>query len=362
MTIALPRFAVVVAARPNFMKVGPVISALGGRAVVDLIHTGQHYDEKMSASFFDDLGLPRPDTDLGIGSGSHAQQTGAVMARLEPYLIETSPAVVIVVGDVNSTMAAAITSAKAQIPVAHVEAGLRSFDWSMPEEINRVITDRLSTWLFTPSADGDENLIREGMAESAIHRVGNVMIDTLERLLPKARAGFDAVRSRLSLPKEYAVLTLHRPGNVDDPAALAGLMGAVNRVADRIPLVFPVHPRTAPQLREHGLDTSGSVHLVEPMGYLDFLGLQDGARLILTDSGGIQEETSVLGVQCLTLRPNTERPITITDGTNHLVGTNPEAIVEEAMKALERPRQPASIPLWDGHAGERIADVLVAGR
>ncbi len=342
------------------MKVGPVIDALGDGADVDLVHTGQHYDHEMSAAFFDDLGLPRPDVDLGVGSGSHAQQTGAVMEKLEPRLAALAPDAVVVVGDVNSTMAAAITAAKAEIPVAHVEAGLRSFDWSMPEEINRIVTDRLSAWLFTPSEDADENLLREGMPESAIHRVGNVMIDTLQRLLPRARDGFPALRKRLDLPSEYAVLTLHRPGNVDDPVSLTALMEGIQEVALRLPVIFPVHPRTAGQLRQLDVSSGSGLVLVEPMGYLDFLGLLDNARLVMTDSGGIQEETSVLGVQCLTMRPNTERPITITSGTNHLVGTETESIVEEAINALGRPRMPASIPQWDGRAGERIARKLLA--
>jgi UDP-N-acetylglucosamine 2-epimerase (non-hydrolysing) len=352
-----PRISVVAAARPNFMKVGPVLRPLEGRASVELIHTGQHYDHAMSQSFFADLGLPEPDINLGVGSGSHAEQMAGVMTTFERHLSQSLADAVVVVGDVNSTLAAALVAAKLLVPVAHVEAGLRSRDWSMPEEVNRVLTDRLSTWLFTPSEDGDANLIAEGIEKDRISFVGNVMIDTLFEHLPEARARSSRLRESLDLPGDYALLTLHRPSNVDEMEQLMGLLGAIGRIGTDCPVVFPVHPRTRAQLAEHGLPPS--IRAVDPYGYIDFLGLLSSAALALTDSGGIQEETSVLGVPCLTLRHNTERPITVDLGTNRVVGTDPATIVAAASDALSRSWSPAEIPLWDGMAGERIAEVLV---
>ena len=354
----LPRLSVVAAARPNFMKVGPVLRALRGRASVELIHTGQHYDHAMSQAFFADLGLPEPDINLGVGSGSHAEQMAGVMIAFERHLSASDSDAVVVVGDVNSTLAAALVAAKLQVPVAHVEAGLRSRDWSMPEEVNRVLTDRLSTWLFTPSEDGDANLLAEGIEKDRISMVGNVMIDTLFEHVTEARARSPHIRESLGLPDDYALLTLHRPSNVDEMAQLMGLLGAIGEIGTECPVVFPVHPRTRAQLTEQGLPSS--IRVVDPYGYIDFLGLLSSARLVLTDSGGIQEETSVLGIPCLTLRHNTERPITVELGTNRVVGTDPDTIVAAAKEALSTSWSPAEIPLWDGMAGQRIADVLLA--
>jgi UDP-N-acetylglucosamine 2-epimerase (non-hydrolysing) len=358
----------VAGARPNFMKVAPVIRALRARGVETfLVHTGQHYDPTMSELFFRDLGLPEPDVHLGVGSGSHAQQTARVMERLEPVLLERRPDLVVVVGDVNSTLAGALVCAKLGVPVAHVEAGLRSFDRSMPEEINRVLTDQVSELLFTTSPEAEANLLREGIERARIHFVGNPMIDSLERHL--AQAARSDVLDRLGLSEgSYGVVTLHRPSNVDDPGRLAGILEALRDVASEIPVVFPAHPRTTRTIRAAGLDrfvgdgaAGRGIDLTEPLGYLDFLRLMAGARLVLTDSGGIQEETTVLGVPCLTLRPNTERPITIEMGTNRLVGSRPEDIRREALAVLAAPRPtPRRPPLWDGRAGERIAEVIVS--
>ncbi|MGQ0743216.1 MAG: non-hydrolyzing UDP-N-acetylglucosamine 2-epimerase [Acidimicrobiales bacterium] len=345
----------VAGARPNFVKIKPVIDALERRDVeVRLVHTGQHYDAAMSSVFFEELGLRPPDYSLEVGSGSHAEQTAAVMLRMEPLLATMRPALVVVVGDVNSTVAASLVAAKAVIPLAHVEAGLRSRDWSMPEEVNRVVTDRLSTYLLAPSADAADNLLVEGFDPRNIHLVGNVMIDTLLVNLERARAR--PILSDLGLdPGGYGVVTLHRPANVDDAALLRTLMQALSRIARTIPLVLPAHPRAAVRLA--GLAGPG-LRVVEPLGYLDFLALTAAARLVLTDSGGVQEETTVLGVPCLTLRDNTERPITVSEGTNFLVGRDPARIVAEAERIVVEgvvARRPA---LWDGQAGERIAAAL----
>lgn len=346
-------------ARPNFMKVKPVMDALESRGVdVVLVHTGQHYDASMSEVFLAELGIRRPDRCLEVGSGTHAAQTGRIMAAFEPVVEEVAPDVVIVVGDVNSTLACALVAAKAGPLVAHVEAGLRSRDWAMPEEVNRVVTDRMSDYLFSPSPDAVENLRAEGYRPDQIHLVGNVMVDALFANLERARA-----RPLLAdlgvVAGEYGVVTMHRPANVDDAITLNRLMGAFEVVGGDCPLVFPVHPRTRTRLP--GTDGSLAVRLVDPLGYLDFLALEAGARLVLTDSGGVQEETTVLGVPCLTLRDNTERPITVTQGTNRLVGRDPERIVAEAQRVLrdgvER-RRPA---LWDGLAGQRIAEAIVGG-
>ena len=341
------------------MKVAPIIAALRDRNGVRqiLVHTGQHYDARMSDVFFRDLGMPNPDIHLGVGSGTHAQQTARVMTEIEPTLLGERPDMVVVAGDVNSTLAVALTASKLQIPVAHVEAGLRSRDWTMPEEVNRVLTDRLSDLLFTPSRDGDENLVKEGIDPARIHFVGNVMIDSLRAALP--RAGESRIHERLEVRRGgYALATLHRPANVDAPEALRPLLEALAEVARDIPVLFPIHPRTRSRLpadfRAEGLK------LVEPLGYLDFLALLADARLVMTDSGGIQEETTALGVPCLTLRENTERPITVSVGTNLLVGTDPARVVPAAREVLAGRVRKGGLPeLWDGNAAQRIADLLV---
>lgn len=352
----------VVGARPNFMKVAPLIVQLRKRGAQQvLVHTGQHYDVKMSDVFFQDLGMPAPDVHLGVGSGTHAQQTAKVMVEIEPVLDREKPDVVVVAGDVNSTVAVALVAAKAQIPVAHVEAGLRSRDWGMPEEVNRVVTDRLSQLLFTPSRDGDENLLAEGTPKERIHFVGNVMIDSLRAALPRAEER--TIHRELELTRgKYALVTLHRPANVDDPVVFARLLDALGTVAKRVPVVFPIHPRTRARLAQDAAlrgRVPEAMRLCDPLGYLDFLALTAHAALVLTDSGGIQEETTALQVPCLTLRENTERPVTVTVGTNQLVGRDPERIVPAAAAILEGRAKRGAIPeLWDGRAAERIAAVL----
>jgi UDP-N-acetylglucosamine 2-epimerase (non-hydrolysing) len=347
----------IVGARPNFVKAAPVVRTLRERGVSQtIIHTGQHYDALMSDVFFEELEIPTPDLNLGVGSGSHAAQTAALLTALEPAFVSLRPAIVVAYGDVNSTLAAAIVAAKLGIPIAHVEAGLRSFDRSMPEEINRVETDVLADLHFTTSPEARDNLLREGVADEGIHFVGNPMIDTLVA----HRDRFDAarVRDRLGLPARYGVVTLHRPGNVDDPGVAARIVSAVVVVASMVPLVIPLHPRGRPTLEAAGLAGAPGVTIVDPLGYVDFLSLVSGAALVVTDSGGIQEETTILGIPCLTVRPNTERPITISHGTNRLV--EPEALPEAARTTLASgipaPAEPP--PLWDGQAGERIADVV----
>jgi UDP-N-acetylglucosamine 2-epimerase (non-hydrolysing) len=328
-----------------------------------LVHTGQHYDARMSQLFFDELEIPRPDYELEVGSASHAVQTAEIMKRFEPVLQQELPDAVVVVGDVNSTIACALTSVKMGIPVAHVEAGLRSFDRSMPEEINRVLTDAISQWLFVSERSGLENLRREGVGEERIFFVGNVMIDTLRA--HRERSERSAILEDLKLTAGgYAVLTLHRPASVDSPSVLKGLLAAVARLGRELPVVFPVHPRTHRMLQEvmpaSNTGQAGWLRLLEPLGYLDFLKLMAHARLVLTDSGGIQEETTVLGVPCLTLRTSTERPATIAEGTNVLVGLDPDRIVAEGLRALSASRKSARIPeLWDGATARRIVDVLV---
>lgn len=354
----------VVGARPNFMKIAPIMIALRGAGFLrqKLVHTGQHYDVAMSHVFFTDLGMPIPDIHLGVGSGSHAEQTAKVLVGFEKVCQEEKPDLVVVAGDVNSTMACAIDCAKLRIPCAHVEAGLRSFDMEMPEEVNRIITDRICDLLLTPSADGDENLRKEGTPDERIFRVGNVMIDTLRAHLPKAVASGSPAKLGVQRGR-YAVLTLHRPSNVDDRRVLTGLIGALESVQRQLPVVFPVHPRTRKRFDEFGLtsriDAMPGLRLCSPLGYLEFLGLTSQAKLVLTDSGGLQEETTALGIPCLTLRENTERPVTIDEGTNTLVGVNPERIVSEASKALAGRGKAGRVPaLWDGHASERIAEVF----
>lgn len=354
----------VVGARPNFMKAAPVLRALAAHPDVRqaLVHTGQHYDASMSDVFFRQLEMPEPDHNLGVGSGSHAQQTAAVMLGLEPILLERKPDLVLVYGDVNSTVAAALVCSKLGIRVGHVEAGLRSRDRTMPEEINRLLTDQLSDLLFTPSPDADENLQREGIDAMKIHRVGNVMIDTLARLLPRAEQQFPATD-----PSPYALVTLHRPSNVDDLPWLGDMLATLADLSSSLNIIFPVHPRTRQRLNglssTHG--AAARLRLLEPLPYLEFIALQRWAKFVITDSGGIQEETTFLGVPCLTMRENTERPITITQGTNQLVGRDLErlrAAATEILKAdLREIRKPDynRVPLWDGHAAERIAEVIL---
>ncbi len=349
----------VVGARPNFMKMAPVIDALtraGRRPFV--VHTGQHYDRNMSEVFVDQLGMPRPDVDLGVGSDSHTRQTARVMTAFEEVCGEQRPDLVLVGGDVNSTLAVSLVAAKLLVPVGHVEAGLRSFDRTMPEEINRVLTDHVSELLFTTEASAGANLAREGIAAEKVHLVGNCMVDSVLRHLDRARA--EAPWSGLGLqPGGYALLTLHRPSNVDDAGALAELLGTIKAIAERLPVLFPVHPRTAARIRDAGIAVGSGLRLTEPLPYLTFLGLMAGARLVLTDSGGIQEETTVLGVPCLTLRWNTERPVTVELGTNRLVGTDRAAIAGAVDEVLAgRWRRGERPPLWDGAAAERIAAVI----
>ena len=355
----------VVGARPNFMKVAPVLAQLRKVPRVEqvLVHTGQHYDPNMSDIFFQDLGMPEPDSHLGAGSGTHAQQTAKMMVEVEPVLLRHRPDVVVVAGDVNSTVAVALVAVKLWIPIAHIEAGLRTHDWCMPEEVNRVLTDRMAELLFTPSKDADENLAREGIDLRRVHFVGNVMIDSLQAALPRTRES--RIHDQLGVRKgEYALATLHRPSNVDEPAALAKLLGVLAEVSGRIPVVFPIHPRTKARLaaeaslRERAEGARG-LHLIDPVGYLDFLALTTNARFVITDSGGIQEETTALGIPCLTVRKNTERPVTVDIGTNTLVGTDPSDIVPAAIAVLEGRGKKGRVPdLWDGHAAERIACIL----
>ena len=352
----------VIGARPNFMKAAPVCQALAARGVRQtIVHTGQHYDTVMSDAILKELGLPEPDVNLGVGSGTHAAQTAQVMVAMEEHLRAARPDLVLVYGDVNSTMAATLAAVKLGVDVGHVEAGLRSGDRSMPEEINRLVTDRLARWLFTPSRDGDENLLREGADPASIRMVGNVMVDTLVRLLPVAD-GEQQLRALAlqngSGPKPFALVTLHRPSNVDDPEMLARLFAALDRIGRRLPVVFPVHPRTRERMARFSI-ASGRVTVTDPLTYLQFLGLQRHATVVITDSGGIQEETTFLGIPCLTMRENTERPVTVTIGTNQLLGRDTDAMEREVDAILAGRRKVGRIPeLWDGRAAERIAEAL----
>ena len=356
------RVVAVAGARPNFMKVAPLLRALeaSGRFTCFLVHTGQHYDEAMSEGFFRDLGIARPDVNLGVGSGSHAAMTAEVLRQIEPILLAQKPDALIVVGDVNSTLAAALAASKLGVRIAHVEAGLRSGDRSMPEEINRLVTDAISDWLFVSEPAGRENLLREGAAPARIHHVGNVMIDTLRANLARAREQGTAQRLGLRAGG-YALLTLHRPSNVDDPAQLAALFGVFEELHEKLPLVFPVHPRTRAAIADKLGGRTPRLVATDPLGYLDFLALMADARFVLTDSGGVQEETTALGVPCLTLRANTERPVTVAEGTNTLAGTDPRAIRSEIEKLLAGETKRGRVPqLWDGHAAERIAQILAS--
>jgi UDP-N-acetylglucosamine 2-epimerase (non-hydrolysing) len=345
----------VVGARPNFMKAAPVMRALAQKAGIQqtLVHTDQHYDANMSDVFFRQLGIPEPNVNLGVGSGSHAQQTAEIMRGFEPVVLAAKPDFVLVYGDVNSTVAAALVCAKLLVRVGHVEAGLRSFDRSMPEEINRIVTDRLADLLFTPSEDGDLHLRQEGVSTEKIHRVGNVMIDSLIRHLPAARQ-----QPTNSFPARHALVTLHRPSNVDDSATLKGILESLLELSENLEVVFPVHPRTRQRISQLGIDVE-RLRLLPPLPYIEFLALQSRAAVVITDSGGIQEETTYLGVPCLTVRDNTERPITVTLGTNVLVGQDRGKLKGELNKILGgKPKKGAIPPLWDGHAGDRIAEVL----
>jgi len=354
----------VIGARPNFMKMAPIHKLMlkHGSLQPLLLHTGQHYDAKMSKVFFDDLQLPQPDVYLGVGSGTHAVQTAQVMLKVEQVMLEHKPDLVVVVGDVNSTLAASIVAAKLWIPVAHVEAGLRSFDREMPEEINRILTDTLAELLFVTEKSGEVNLLKEGIAPERIHLVGNVMIDSLLEHREKARAS--TILQRLeAATKEFALITLHRPSNVDTPKNLGQLLDAFEVIQRQIKLLFPIHPRTLKMLDEFGLksriERMKNLLLLEPIGYLDFLKLMDNAAFILTDSGGIQEESTVLNVPCLTLRENTERPITIEQGSNILVGTDADRIIHESLSILSGHGKHSRIPpLWDGQAAERIVRII----
>jgi len=354
----------VVGARPNLIKIAPLVEEMHRSPEIEpvLLHTGQHYDDNLSRVFFDELGIPEPDIYLGVGSGSHAEQTARVMLAFEPVLREQQPDLVLVVGDVNSTLACTVTAVKMHTPVAHVEAGLRSFDRTMPEEVNRVLTDQIANLLFTTERSASENLLREGVAEEKVHFVGNVMIDTLLRhreraLQTPALERFDVA------PGEYVLVTLHRPRNVDDAAKLTAIVEALVRVRERLPMIFPVHPRTRKRLKEFGLlervtELLGA-GLCEPLGYLEFLHLMARAQVVLTDSGGIQEETTILGVPCLTLRPATERPVTVTVGTNRVIGSAPERIVPEIERILAGDVPRGRVPeLWDGRAAGRVVKVL----
>lgn len=359
----------IVGARPNFMKIAPIVEAMRKHPGLQpiLIHTGQHYDARMSKVFFDDLEIPKPDINLGIGSGSHAEQTAGIMVAFETLCVKEKPDLVLVVGDVNSTLACSVVAAKLCIPVAHVEAGLRSGDRGMPEEINRLVTDALSEYLFTTCKDADENLRKEGIPEEKIIFVGNVMIDTLLKHAEKAKKS--DIHQRLGLlkngaPIPYAAMTLHRPSNVDHKTTLSGILDAIHQIQKQIPIVFPIHPRTYKQIQAFGLeqDVKGMQGLVllEPLGYLDFLSLVSRSKMVLTDSGGLQEETTVLGVPCITIRENTERPVTIREGTNTLVGTDRDKILEAGNQIIAGGGKAGRIPeLWDGNAAERIVAGLV---
>ena len=345
----------VVGARPNFMKIAPIVEQMKEMADLTgiLVHTGQHYDEGMSDVFFRDLAIPVPDIHLGVGSGTHAEQTARIMVEFEKVCLSHKPDLVVVVGDVNSTMACAIVAAKLLIPVAHVEAGLRSFDRTMPEEINRLVTDTLADLLFTTSRDADENLKREGVDPSKIHFAGNVMIDTLLKHREKA-AALD-----IEKPKRYALVTLHRPSNVDDPIVLGPILEALEEISRTMPVLFPIHPRTQKRVRDFGLSMNHGIRTMEPLGYLEFLNLESTASVVLTDSGGLQEETTILGVPCLTLRHNTERPVTISHGTNTVVGPDKAQILHAFRRIVSGDWKPSGPPeLWDGRAAGRIVRII----
>ena len=356
----------VAGARPNFMKLAPLVRALDARKdalAYRIVHTGQHYDREMSDVFFDELGIPPPDHHLGAGGGSHAEQTAKVMVAFEALCIASRPDAVVVVGDVNSTLACSIVAKKLGIGVAHVEAGLRSGDIAMPEEINRLVTDAISDWFFVTEPSGVEHLRHEGKPDERVHYVGHVMVDNVlfqRDLLEKAQAGSGSASAFKAAHPRYGVVTLHRPSNVDDPAVFGRIAGALREVSSLLPLVFPVHPRTRANMQRQGIDLGAAVQLVPPLAYMEFLDLWKDATVVLTDSGGLQEETTALGIPCLTLRENTERPVTVTSGTNVLVGSDPELLRAEVARILEgRGKQGQRPHLWDGHAAERIVDILI---
>lgn len=370
------KIVLVAGARPNFVKVAPLLKEMRQHRSLApiLIHTGQHYDQTMSGQFFTELDIQPPDVNLGVGSGSHAIQTAEVMRRLEPVLKSMRPDRVLVVGDVNSTLAAALTAVKLGIPVAHVEAGLRSFDRTMPEEINRLLTDAIADLLFITEESGRQHLLHEGIASEKIHFVGNVMIDALHASRPRWKQSSIFARLGLGLDHSYAVLTLHRPSNVDDPMNLNNLLDALRKLSHRLPILFPVHPRVRPQLQRRGdllwlraasmeSFSSKGIACLDPLGYLDCIALMSRASLVLTDSGGIQEETTALGIPCLTLRETTERPVTVTHGTNRIIGTDSGTIVGEALQTLAHPPHPSGLPpLWDGQTARRIVTILLEQR
>lgn len=353
----------VVGARPNFMKIAPIQAELSARGVPTiLLHTGQHYDDNMSKVFFDDLGMKEPEIHLGVGSGSHATQTAKVMVEFEKVCNENQPSMVVVVGDVNSTLACTIVCAKLLIPCAHVEAGLRSFDREMPEEVNRILTDSIANLLLTPSADGDENLRNEGVVEERIFRVGNIMIDSLFENVKRSESS--KIHDNLNLINEYALFTLHRPSNVDNKETFTTIIEALEKIAEDLDIVFPIHPRTRKMAITFDLferlENISGMRITEPIGYLDFVSLMSKSKLVLTDSGGLQEETTALGIPCLTLRENTERPITVTEGTNTIVGTDKNLIISLSKEVIENGGKSGRIPdLWDGKTAARIADVLL---
>ena len=353
----------VAGARPNFMKIAPIHKEMKNRGIKQLlVHTGQHYDNNMSQVFFEDLGISEPDIYMGVGSGSHAKQTASIMVEFEKICNEHNPSLVVVVGDVNSTLACAIVASKMHIPTAHVEAGLRSGDMRMPEEVNRLVTDAISDILLTPSRDADQNLLGEGRGEDDIYFVGNIMIDSLFNTL--GRIAESSILGDLGLDsRDFGVLTMHRPSNVDDLEILRRIMGALREICELVRLVFPVHPRTSNRIDEFGLlsefEDIANLIMIEPVGYLDFVALVSESKIVITDSGGIQEETTALGIPCITMRENTERPITVSQGTNKVVGTNPNSIVSEVMASLEESGENPPIPeYWDGKTAKRIVDVL----
>jgi UDP-N-acetylglucosamine 2-epimerase (non-hydrolysing) len=379
------KWLIVAGARPNFMKIAPLMHAMkehnnSNNAIVPvLIHTGQHYDKSLSEIFFDELGIPEPDINLGIGSGSHGEQTGKIMIAFEKVLIDQKPDLVIVAGDVNSTIACALVAVKLSIPVAHVEAGLRSFDRTMPEEINRILTDRISDFLFTPSRDADENLTREGIPADRIFFVGNIMVDSLKMILQHTHKSgiFSALDGILTgNNNDYALLTLHRPSNVDNREILERELISFKKISENIPVLFPVHPRTMKNIYDFGLSemitwldnnykmlhvNKSKVYGLNPLGYLDFVALMSKSKVVLTDSGGVQEESTVLGIPCITLRENTERPITVREGTNTIVGSDPEKITAAVESAIANKYKPVMPELWDGKTAHRIFDILLSG-
>lgn len=359
----MKRILHVVGARPNFMKIAPIMREMTKypkEFEQMLVHTGQHYDEQMSQIFFDELEMPLPDVNLEVGSGSHAWQTAEIMQRFEPVLLEYQPDWVLVPGDVNSTVACALVASKLGVNVAHVEAGLRSLDRTMPEELNRIVTDHLSDLLFTTEESGNENLLREGISDENIRFVGNTMIDTLVHLLPKAQSDWHSLQRELELDGQFILVTLHRPSNVDDPKTLRQILTTLVSISEEHTLIFPMHPRTQQRVADLNLRyDEQAFRMISPQGYLDFLALQDKAALVITDSGGIQEETTYLGTPCLTIRPNTERPITVTKGTNQLVEADKVRILSAIEQILSKHANiPENIPLWDGRSSLRIVDAL----